>query len=44
MSKTDNPVNPEIKDTELAKKEPQKEASIDETKVEKKLENPIEKK
>ena len=44
VSETENPVNPEVKDTELAKKEPQKEASIGETKVEKKLENPIEKK
>ena len=44
VSKTENPINPEVKDTKLAKKEPQKEASIGETKVEKKLENPIEKK
>ena len=44
VSKIENPINPEVKDTELAKKEPQKEASIGETKVEKKLENPIEKK
>ena len=43
-SKTENPSTPEVKDNELAKKEPQKEASIGETKVEKKLENPIEKK
>ena len=43
-SKTENPNTPEVKDTELAEKEPQKEASIGETKVEKKLENPIEKK
>ena len=42
--KTENPSTPEVKDNELAKKEPQKEASIGETKVEKKLENPIEKK
>ena len=44
VSKTENPINLEVKDTELVKKEPQKEASIGETKVEKKLENPIEKK
>ena len=44
VSKTENPSTPEVKDTALAKKEPQKEASIGETKVEKKLENPIEKK
>ena len=44
VSKTENPSTPEVKDNELAKKEPQKEASIGETKVEKKLENPIEKK
>ena len=44
VSKTENPSTLEVKDTELAKKEPQKEASIGETKVEKKLENPIEKK
>ena len=44
VSKTENPNTPEVKDNELAKKEPQKEASIGETKVEKKLENPIEKK
>ena len=43
-SKTENPSTPEVKETEPAKKEPQKEASIGETKVEKKLENPIEKK
>ena len=43
-SKTENPNTPEVKDNELAKKEPQKEASIGETKVEKKLEKPIEKK
>ena len=44
VSKTENPITPEVKVTESAKKEPQKEASIGETKVEKKLENPIEKK
>ena len=44
VSKTENPNTPEVKDNELAKKEPQKKASIGETKVEKKLENPIEKK
>ena len=44
VSKTENPSTLEVKDNELAKKEPHKEASIGETKVEKKLENPIEKK
>ena len=44
VSKAENPGTLEVKDNELAKKEPQKEASIGETKVEKKLENPIEKK
>ena len=44
VSKTENPSTLEVKDNELAKKEPQKEASIGETKVEKKLEKPIEKK
>ena len=44
VSKTENPNTPEVKDNELAKKEPPKEASIGKTKVEKKLENPIEKK
>ena len=44
VSKTENPSTLEVKDNELAKKEPQKEASIGETKVEKKLENPKEKK
>ena len=44
MSKTENPITPEFKETESAKKEPQKEASIGETKVEKKLENTPEKK
>ena len=44
VSKTENPSTLEVEDNELAKKEPQKEASIGETKVEKKLENPIEKK
>ena len=44
VSNTENPITPEFKETKSAKKEPQKEASIGETKVEKKLENPIEKK
>ena len=44
VSKKENPITPEFKETESAKKEPQKEASIGETKVEKKLEKPIEKK
>ena len=44
VSKTENPSTPEVKDTALAKKEPQKEDSIGDTKVEKKLENLIEKK
>ena len=44
VSKTENPSTLEVKDNELAKKEPQKAASIGETKVEKILENPIEKK
>ena len=44
VSKKENPNTPEVKETEPAKKVPQKEASIGETKVEKKLENPIEKK
>ena len=44
VSKTENPNTPEVKDNELAKKEPQKEASIGETKVEKKLEKVKEKK
>ena len=44
VSKTENPSTLEVKDNELAKKETQKEASIGETKVEKKLENPTEKK
>ncbi len=44
VSKKENPITPEFKETELAKKEPQKEASIGETKVEKKLEKSIEKK
>ena len=44
VPKTENPSTLEVKDNKLSKKEPQKEASIGETKVEKKLENPIEKK
>ena len=44
VSKIENPTTPEVKVTESAKKESQKEASIGETKVEKKLEKPIEKK
>ena len=42
--KTEAPTTTEIKKTDSAQKEPQKEASIAETKVEKKLENPTEKK
>ena len=42
--KTEAPTTTEIKKTDPAKKEPQKEASIVKTKVEKKLENPTEKK
>ena len=44
LSKTETISTPEIKKTDSSKKEPQKEASIAETKVEKKLENPTEKK
>ena len=44
VPKTENPSTLEVKDNKLSKKEPQKEASIGEAKVEKKLENPIEKK
>ena len=43
-AKTDAPTTTEVKKTDPAKKEQQKEASISETKVEKKLENPTEKK
>ncbi len=43
-AKTEAPTTTEVKKTDLAKKEQQKEASISETKVEKKLENPTEKK
>jgi large subunit ribosomal protein L19 len=42
--KTEAPTTTEIKKTDSTQKEPQKEASIAETKVEKKLENPTEKK
>ena len=42
--KTETPTTTEIKKTDSTQKEPQKEASIAETKVEKKLENPTEKK
>ena len=42
--KTEAPTTTEVKKTDSAKKESQKEASITETKVEKKLENPTEKK
>ena len=42
--KTETPTTTEIKKTVSTQKEPQKEASIAETKVEKKLENPTEKK
>ena len=41
---TEAPKTTEIKKTDSTQKEPQKEASIAETKVEKKLENPTEKK
>ena len=44
VSKTENLITSEVKETVSAKKELQKEASIGETKVEKKLEKPIEKK
>ena len=43
-SKIEAPTTTEVKKTDSAKKESQKEASINETKVEKKLENPTEKK
>ena len=42
--KTEAPTTTEIKKTDSTQKEPQKEASIAESKVEKKLENPTEKK
>ena len=42
--KTEAPTTTEIKKTDSTQNEPQKEASIAETKVEKKLENPTEKK
>ena len=42
--KTETPTTTEIKKTDSTQKEPQKKASIAETKVEKKLENPTEKK
>jgi hypothetical protein len=42
--KTEAPTTTEIKKTDSTQKEPQKESSIAETKVEKKLENPTEKK
>ena len=42
--KTEAPTTTEVKKTDSAEKEPQKEASIAETKAEKKLENPTEKK
>ena len=42
--KTEAPTTTEIKKTDSTQKEPQKKASIAETKVEKKLENPTEKK
>ena len=42
--KTEAPTTTEIKKTDSTQKEPQKEASIAETEVEKKLENPTEKK
>jgi len=42
--KTEAPTTTEVKKTDSTQKEPQKEASIAETKVEKKLENPTEKK
>ena len=42
--KIESPTTPEVKKTDSTKKEPQKEAPIAKTKVEKKLENPTEKK
>ena len=43
-TKIETPTTPEVKKTDSTKKEPQKEAPIAKTKVEKKLENPTEKK
>ena len=43
-TKTESLTTPEVKKTDSTKKEPQKEAPIAKTKVEKKLENPTEKK
>ena len=43
-TKIESPTIPEVKKTDSTKKEPQKEAPIAKTKVEKKLENPTEKK
>ena len=43
-TKIEPPSTPEVKKTDSTKKEPQKEAPIAKTKVEKKLENPTEKK
>ena len=43
-AKIESPTTPEVKKTDSTKKEPQKEAPIAKTKVEKKLENPTEKK
>ena len=44
VTKIEAPTTSEVKKTDPAKKEPQKESSIAKTKVEKKLENPTEKK
>ena len=43
-TKIESPTTPEVKKTDSTEKEPQKEAPIAKTKVEKKLENPTEKK
>ena len=43
-TKIESPTTPEVKKTDSTKKEPQKEVPIAKTKVEKKLENPTEKK
>ena len=43
-TKIESPTTPEVKKTDSTKKEPQKEAPMAKTKVEKKLENPTEKK
>ena len=43
-TKIESPTTPEVKKTDSTKKEPQKEAPIAKSKVEKKLENPTEKK